>query len=641
MKKTKLFVGVLLAAGCLVAFAASKKDPVLMKVNGKAVTLSEFEYMYHKNNQQQVAQQPLEKYVDMFATYKLKVADAEAAGIDTTAAFKKEYEGYLNELAMPYLRDTVAEEAMRKQIYEHMKVNVLSSHIMLPLGKDATESEMYRLRLDSIRSCILAGQPFDSLAVKYSVDRSARQNGGSMGYVAVGRFPWQFEDACFNTPIGQISEPFRTDFGWHIVKTFDVRPDEGEVLVEHILKLYPRNATDEQKAQVKHAVDSIYNVVKAGGDFEEIARKESEDPGSAKEGGKLPFFGRGRMVPQFEEVSYKLAKGEISEPFETRYGVHIVKKLDSRTVGDYASVRDQLTGMVAMRGNVAVDSKVEQLKKQYKYTLNEKLVSRLKSETTLPDSLDAKFKARYANSDEQLFKFAGKKYPVSLLIAAMGNSGRMTGQQAANFIDSKLEEVTRNAVLDYEKAQLAENNADFANLVREYRDGMLLFEISNRNVWQKASTDKEGLNAYFETHRQDYKWDSPKYKGYLVETTGDSITNIAKQRISELGADTVVVALRKELGKNLKVSRVLVAKGENAKVDSEMFGGQKYVAGDKDKFKDYFVFGGKLIAKPEDAGDVRGQVVADYQNYLEKLWDEELHDKYTVEVDKKVLKQVK
>lgn len=628
-------------AGCFVAFAASKKDPVLMKVNGKPVTLSEFEYMYHKNNQQQVAQQPLEKYVDMFTTYKLKVADAEAAGIDTTKAFIKEYEGYRNELAMPYLRDTVAEENMRKMLYERMKTNVLASHIMLPLGKTTEESASNKARLDSLRSCILAGQPFDSLAIKYSVDRSALQNGGSMGYVSVGRFPYQFEDACYNTPVGNVSEPFTTDFGWHIVKTFDVRPDEGEVLVEHILKLYPRNATDEQKAEVKHKMDSIYSVVKGGADFEKVAMKESEDPGSAKQGGKLPYFGHGRMVPQFDEVSFKLAKGEISEPFETQYGIHIVKKLDSRSVGDYASVRDQLTGLVGMRGNIAVDSKVEQLLKQYKLSENDKLIKRLKAEVTLPDSLDNKFIDKYLNSNEQLFTLAGNKYPLSELISRMGRPGRMTGEQAYRFIDARLKDTEREVVLEYEKQQLEKNNNDFGNLVREYRDGMLLFEVSNRNVWQKAQTDTEGLKAYFEAHRSEYKWDAPKYKGYLVETTGDSITRIAKQRIAELGSDTIVTALRKELGKNLKVVRVLAAKGENAKVDSEMFGGEKVVAKEKDKYKDYFVFGGKLVAKPEEVGDVRGQVVADYQNYLEKQWDAELHKKYPVEIDKKVLKQVK
>ena len=290
-----------------------------------------------------------------------------------------------------------------------------------------------------------------------------------------------------------------------------------------------------------------------------------------------------------------------------------------------------------MRGNIAVDSKVEQLLKQYKLSENDKLIKRLKAEVTLPDSLDDKFIDKYLNSNEQLFTLAGNKYPLSELISRMGRPGRMTGEQAYRFIDARLKDTEREVVLEYEKQQLEKNNKDFGNLVREYRDGMLLFEVSNRNVWQKAQTDTEGLKAYFEAHRSEYKWDAPKYKGYLVETTGDSITRIAKQRIAELGSDTIVTALRKELGKNLKVVRVLAAKGENAKVDSEMFGGEKVVA----KEKDYFVFGGKLVAKPEEVGDVRGQVVADYQSYLEKQWDAELHKKYPVEIDKKVLKQVK
>ena len=321
--------------------------------------------------------------------------------------------------------------------------------------------------------------------------------------------------------------------------------------------------------------------------------------------------------------------------------MHIVKKLDSHSVADYASVRDQLTAMVGMRGDIAVDSKVAQLKKKYKFSLNDKLMKRLRSEVTLPDSLDNAFIDKYAASNEVLFTLGGQKYPLSLLIGEFGRPGRMAGEVAYKFMDAKLAEVEKKTVLEYEKQQLEKNNADFGNLVREYRDGMLLFEVSNRNVWQKASTDTEGLKAFFEAHRQNYKWDAPKYKGYLVETTSDSITALAKQRIAEVAADSVVTVLRKEFGKNLKVTRVLVAKGENAKVDSEMFGTDRVVAADKDKYKDYFVFGGRLIAKPEEVADVRGLIVADYQNYLEGVWDEQLHKKYTVEIDKKVLKQVK
>ena len=236
------------------------KVPTSLTVNGEPVTLSEFEYMYHKNNQQQVAKMPLEKYVDMFTVYKLKVADAKAEGIDTTASFQREFNGYRNELLFPFLLDTVAEENLAKEQYERMKWNVKASHIMMKLGNNIADGNKTKARLDSIRNCILAGQSFEELALKYSIDPSVKRNKGSMGYISVGRFPWQFEDACYTTPVGEVSQVFATDYGYHIVKVYDRRPDEGKVLAEHILKLYPRNATQAQKDSVAALADSIYSL---------------------------------------------------------------------------------------------------------------------------------------------------------------------------------------------------------------------------------------------------------------------------------------------------------------------------------------------------------------------------------------------
>lgn len=641
MKKTKLFVGLVLAAGCLSVIAAPKKDPVLMTVNGKAVTLSEFEYMYNKNNQQQVAKQPLDKYIDMFTVYKLKVADAEAAGIDTTASFKKEFAGYRNELAAPYLVDTVAQENKAKEIYEHMKYNVKASHIMLPLDRDIAKNKKTEAKLDSIRTCILNGESFEDLALKYSVDQSVKNNKGSMGYVSVGRFPFEFEQACYSTPVGEISPVFKTDFGYHIVKVYDIREDEGKVLAEHILKLYPQRATEEQKAEVFAQVDSIYKVIKAGGNFEEIAKKESQDPGSARNGGQLPWFGRGEMVPEFEKVSFELAKDSVSAPFATRYGVHIVKKLDSKKLGSYAETREQ--AMAVLMGspyaNIAYESKLEQLKKQYKLMRNVALEKKLKEEVTSPNALDSAFIARYENSSETLFTIADKDYPLSLLIAELKNVGVARDDLAWNILDARTNRVIDREVAEYERQMLEQNNPEFRNLVNEYRDGMLLFEISNRNVWEKASTDVEGLTEYFNAHRDNYKWESPKYKGILIQTTGDSISREVKARLKTLGEDSLVRVLRRDFGKFIKVEKVLVAEGENAMVDSEKFGGPR-VKPEK-KYSDYFVYGGKVLAQPEEMSDVRGQVVADYQNYLEEEWVAQLRKKYKVKVDNKVLKKLK
>lgn len=611
-----------------------------MKVNGKPVTLSEFEYMYHKNNQQQVAQQPLDKYVDMFTVYKLKVADAEAAGIDTTAAFLKEFNGYRNELAQPYLLDTVAEEQMAKEIYERMKYNVKASHIMLKLGKTPEENRLAQAKLDSIRTCILNGESFDSLALKYSIDQSVRVNKGSMGYVSVGRFPYEFEDACYTTPEGEISPVFKTNYGYHIVKTFDRRPDAGKVQVKHILKLYPQNATEEQKAEVKLKMDSIYNVLKGGADFDDLARRESQDPGSARKGGELPWFGRGEMVPEFEAVSYELANGEISEPFSTRYGVHVVKKIDNKTLGAYADTRDQILGMMKKdaRGKVAYNSKVAQLKQQYKCSINEKTKQHLVKEV-VENGLDSTFVAKYADSAEELFSLNGVAHPVSELAALLKGNASLKGEVAGSAIESKIDELVTTKVVELEKQALETTNDDYRNLINEYRDGMLLFEISNRKVWGKASTDIDGLTAYFEANRDKYKWTDPKFKGYLIQTTNDSITQIVKEKLKTLGQDTVMRTLRREYGKFLRIEHLLVAKGENAEVDSEWFGGAKVKP--EGKYKDYFTYGGKILSQPEEVADVRGAVIVDYQNFLEEQWIAQLRKTYPITIDKKVLKKVK
>ena len=614
-----------------------------MNVNGKDITLSEFEYMYNKNNQQQLSKQPLDKYMDMFTVYKLKVADAEAAGIDTTKNFIREFNGYKNELLNPFLIDTVALEDASKELYRRLKNNVKASHIMISRGNTANEDKAFAAKLDSIRTCILNGQSFEDLALKYSIDRSVQYNKGSMGFIIPGRFPLEFEDACYNTKIGEISPVFPTEYGYHIVKAYETKENEGEVLVEHILKLYPQkaNITDAEKATVSAKMDSIYNLVINGANFEDLAKKESEDPGSAKEGGKLDWFGTGKMVPEFEEMSFKLKDGEISKPFATRYGVHIIKKLGSKKMGSYADKHEQMMQQVkaGVRGNVGYDSMIAKLKLKFKYMRNVSVEKQLYSEVSAPNQFDSTFIAKHINDNSTIFTINGVDYPVSLVIESIKNYGRMSGEPAIKSISNKIEEIATNIVIDCERDYVVNNNAEYRNLINEYRDGMLLFEISNQKVWNKGITDSEGLDKFYNEHKSDYKWESPKYKGYLIQTANDSIAKLIKAKINTIGEDSIARTLRKEFKSDVKIERVLVSKGDNAMVDSEVFGGEKIKP--EGKYKVYFVAKGKILPQPEELSDVRGLVVSDYQNYLEKIWVKELKSKYPVKINKKTLKKIK
>jgi peptidyl-prolyl cis-trans isomerase SurA len=556
------------------ASAKKSSDPVLMTIDGTNVNLSEFEYLYGKNNMQQQSPVSVDEYLDMFTVYKLKVADALAAGIDTTAAFKKEYDGYRKDLVRPYLIDKDEEERLILEAYSHYPQEVEASHIMLSFGSTPEENAANRALLDSIRTVAVGGEDFSMLARKFSVDRSVSYNGGSMGYITPGRFPYSFEKMAYDTPEGEISPVFETPFGFHIIKSGARRAATGEVLAQHILKL-TQGKSEAEQAKAKEQIDSIYTLLKNGADFSELATKESEDPGTAKSGGMLPWFGTGRMVPEFETAAFALADSTFSEPFATSYGYHIVKTLGHRGVPTLDEARKQITANMQRDGRdkIPYNKKMEELRAKFQ-----------KSDS---DSL----------SEQQL--------------------------------------------IELEIADLNANDRDFANLMREYHDGMLLFEISNRKIWDGAAKDTEGIQKYFEAHRSDYTLSEPKYKAYIIYTPSDSMMTVVSDymKANTIEDDSLGVVLKREFKKDVRVERVLAAKGENKVVDALAFGGEKPTL--PGKWKAWMPWKAHIIEAPEEALDVRGAVTTDYQSELERQWVAELKASHNVKVNKKVLKSVK
>jgi peptidyl-prolyl cis-trans isomerase SurA len=631
-----------LAGSALLAFAA--QDPVLMSINGKDVKLSEFEYLYHKNNQQQLQKETLDQYLDRFIVYKLKVADAEAAKIDTLPTFNSEFAGYKNDIVRPFLEDTTVNVKLVNDAYQRSLKNVDVSHIMIPLGKDFADNKKQEATLDSIRTCILKGQDFGALAQKYSIDRSAKTNKGHLGFIAAGRFPYSFEMQAYNTPVGQISKPFRTQYGLHIVKVNGVRPDRGTVRVRHILKLFPRNATDSAKAAVKDSIEKVYSELMAGKDFAELAKTESQDKGSARTGGELNWFGSGDMVPQFEEAAFALKDNEISKPIETVYGYHIIQKLEQKAPMSLAEATPGIKNQISMdeRSQMPREAKLEQIKKAYNYKVNNKFGAYILSELNKHGKYDSTFVANVlAKSDFPIFTYNKVKAPASLLAKRVSPRADIRDNKtAAAYIESAVGDVANDEITKAYSNSLISHNQDYKNLLNEYRDGMLLFEISNRKVWDAASSDTTGLINQFTSNRASYKWDVPHFKGIILMAKNDSVAKAVKADINKFGADTLTTALHRKYQTNIKMERMLVAKGENKMVDYLEFNGEKAASRDN-KYPVYFVLQGKVIDQPEDYTDVRGQVTSDYQDLLEKKWDKELKAKYPVVINKEVLKLVK
>lgn len=646
MKKTLLTLSIA-AIGAVSLMAKGGKDPVLMTVNNKPIKLSEFEYLYQKNNTQQSAVQPVDEYLDLFVTYKLKVADAETNGLDKSEAFQNEFAGYRRDLSEPYMKDEAARDSLIHLIYDRLGEEVKVSHIMIPLGQNPLDDDAQITKLDSIRTEILAGRAdFADMADKYSIDPSVSRNHGVQGYISASAFPYTFEDAAYTTPVGEISPVIKTPFGYHIVKVLDRRKNRGRVRVQHILKL-TQDLPEAEQAVKKHQIDSIYNLLMTGENFDSIAIKESEDPGSARRGGHLDFFGSGRMVPEFEETSFALKDGEISKPFKTDYGWHIVKRLEWKGLDPYDVLAPKISDFIDRdeRQQIPVQARQRQLRAKHQLKYNDKIISSIRSEIAAAGMLDSTLIDKFSSDNRKIITLKDKNHSATvadLFETLPANIHTLSAEQASSLLNKRLDAVAEQCVDDAERDYLETENDDYRNLLNEYRDGMLLFEISDRNVWSKSKTDAEGLNNFFEANRSKYAtWEKPKFKGYVIFATSDSICDLAQKYLADNKVDNadLVETMRKQFGKEIKVERVLAAQGDNKIIDGLAFGGERPEP--VGKWIAYFAYDGKIINQPEEPADERGKVTTDYQNALEEAWVEQLRKTYPVKINNKVFENYK
>lgn len=642
MKKGLISLSVLVGAA-LMAQAKGQADPVLMTVGGKPVTLSEFEYLYHKNNAQQSTPQDIEEYLKLFIPYRQKVAAAEDMGLDKTQAFENEFNTYRNDLAAPYMVDKAVEDSILAAQYERMKEEVDVSHIMVFFQSPGKTLEQKKALMDSLLTCIDAGESFDSLAVKYSGDMNSARNGGRMGYIMANRFPAAFEDAAYTVAVGDHSGVIASPMGYHIVKVNARRPARGQVLVEHILRLTRGKSPEEAQAQ-KHYIDSLYTVVTTGGSFEAVAAANSEDPGSASQGGKLPWFGAGQMVPQFEEVAFSLADSAISQPFETAYGYHIIKRLAGKGIESFEQAKPGIQSVIARdeRGQLPAKRRLAQLRKEYGAKVETKALDKLKKQIVEAGGVDSTLLASMQTSDVTVARVGKEKLPLSEVMSQeLPNGFAGDADKQVQQLEEAVERSIDAAVIETKQRNLLTEEPSYRNLVNEYRDGMLMFEVQDRNVWSKAKSDKDGLEAYFQAHKDNYRWDAPRFKSRIIFADSDSLLQQVNAYLeaNQVDADSLSTVLRKQFGRNVKVERVLAAKGENAITDYLGFGAEKPAP--QSRWSAYVAYQPKLIEQPEEAADVRSVVITDYQDYLLNQWLEELDKKYPAVVDKKVLSKAK
>lgn len=629
----------LLASALLVlSVSAFSQDVELMTIAGKPISKSEFEYVYNKNLRQQTEKTPVEEYVTLFCNYKLKVAEAEALGMDTTAQFMREYRGYRDQLVQPYMVDKSAENQLAQEAYNRLLEEVEASHILLSLKPNATTAEkkaVYDKALE-IREQAVNGADFARLAQIYSEDPSAKSNGGYLGYFGAFYMVYPFEKAAYETPVGEISMPVESKFGYHLIKVTGRRKTRA-VEVAHIMLKINQDAPEKEQKSAEKKIKNIYTQLTKGADFAELARKYSEDENSAAEGGKMPWLTAGQIVKSFEDAAFALQKGEMSQPVRTEFGWHIIKLLDEKTPLSYDMMKGLIVRRMARdeRANAGRDMFMEKIKSENNFAWNEANVAEL--ESGVRDSLFIST----LTDDKVLFDFAGKSYPTS------GLAKYLTDKEISlTSLRSAMNQYLTDVVTDFRVEQLCATDMEFRYLLQEYRDGMLLFEVSNKEVWEKAPADEKGLKKFFKKNKKKYTWDEPYYKGFVISADNEDLIDLAKAKLSSkkgsLPTDTIIARIYNEYNDSIthiRIEKGLYKKGQNKTIDFLVFGLEnqdtiKTQLSEKDVC-------GKLLQAPECYDDVKGPVIADYQNYLEQKWVKKLRKKYPIKIREEVLATIK
>jgi peptidyl-prolyl cis-trans isomerase SurA len=635
-----------------ISFSQKAKDKILVTLDDNKITLSEFERIYKKNNTSTVYDsKSVEEYLELFINYKLKVMEAERLGYDTLKSFIKELNGYKEHLIKPYLEDNIIKERYLKEAYERTKTEVNVSHILVkfsqhdPLPEDTIEP--YN-RIVEIRERILAGEPFEEVARETSDDPSARSNGGNLGWFNAFRMVYEFETAAYKTPIGVISEPFRTSYGYHIIKVNDKRPSKGKIRLAHIMIRTSRDSEEDVK-RAKEKIDECYEQLKNGEEFAEVAKKYSEDQASARNGGRLRWLQSGVLADSLENILYNMEdSGEYTKPMLLDFGWHIFQFLEKEPVGTYEEMRSDLALKLNRnpRNKLIEKEQVENIKRdnnfiEYRNNLDD--IIELIDTSVYTGDWD------YSVSDdliEPIFKLGDKEYLQKDLAEYISNRKYRKTMSFEDIVNTKYDEYVEKEVIEYEKGTLADKYPELKHLLKEYHDGILLFNLTDSTIWSKAVKDTAGLEKFYENRKEDYMWE---------ERVDASIYTITDSSLTDKIKEFALMRAREEISKEELISELCPEESKNCvhiednkfeKNDNELINKmawEKYnveIYNEDGKVK-LIVINAVLEPAPKLLSEARGLITADYQTYLDNEWIKELRNKCTIVVNKKLLKKIK
>ena len=618
----------------------SFSQEVLLNIEDEKITLDEFSHIFNKNNDnEKIDKEYLDEYIELFINFKLKVKEAKNLGFDTVSTFIDELNGYRKQLAKPYLRDDNFNDDLFDEALDRIQYDINASHILININEENNDEALNKI--NDIRRDIINGNiSFEESAIKYSDDKSAVENKGNLGYFTAFMMVYDFETAAYTTDINDISKPVKTKYGYHIIKVNDKRKAVGERKVAHIMFKTGKNAKPDKILDAQNKINKTYELLKNGDRFAEVAERFSEDRSTAVKGGVLPPFGVGKMVSEFETQSFKLnSPGDFSEPFKTDFGWHIVMLLE-----DYPIVlNDDLylkvkTGIERdSRSKLSSEYMAKKLKDQYKVNVYKENFNSLRR-AAVKDVKNTSWDGKNAlDLDKPLFKIESMIFYQNDFTDYI-----LKNQKNNNSFDDLYLDFLDKSLFVYEESQLENKYPEFKILLNEYREGILLFDLTNKNVWKKAVEDSLGLIKYFSDNSEKYQWKerlnasiytcidlsaAKKVKSLLYKLNRGSIDN-----------SVILEKVNKDSPLNLDIKTNNYLRGENKYIDiiSWKKGISKDIVADDGS---YIIINVKdvLSAGNMTLDSVKGKVISDYQKFLDNQWILYLRDKYKYSVNKDLL----
>lgn len=627
-----------------------KDDSVLFTVNNNPVHVSEFNYIYQKNNGDKAdySQESIQEYLDLYIKFKLKVEKARQLKLDTIKSLQQELAGYRQQLANAYLVDKDVTKTLVDEAFLRKQEDVRVRHLLVsvPERTNPQRDAEAQDRVYLIKEKLDNGADFGMIAKTLSDDKRSAANDGELGWLTAV-FPngfYDFENAIYTLNIGELSQPIRTKIGYHLIEVIDRRTARGEIDVSHILIRKTVNGRPVNDARER--ADSLYLLLKDGTDFELLARDNSEDKSTAKDGGNLGYFGIGMYDINFENAAFTLAEdGQITPPIESKLGWHIIRREAKKDYGNERKMKSALRKAIANndRFDMARDAKVKNIQEEAGFTEQQQVLSEFAAgqdnlfysyKWKLPEvgnALLASFGdgitytiqdfATYCKENGRQRMRFDKKKPVSEAIQEM----------YASFIDDK--------TISYEEQNLERKYPDFKALMREYSEGVLLFEVTKNNVWDKASTDTIGLQSFFQANRDDYQWpDRADITTYTIETTDKGILKKLSKAAEKMDMKSVKQKIESEFDTSVFIENQKYEKDNPTIRHMKWKKGHQEVLIDKVNNEATVRRINALIpAGPKTLKEARGYIISDYQDVLETKWVESLREEFDVSIKKKIL----